>query len=234
MKRPSPLYWVISPLLKGFSFLNYFLADKSGHSTNTFGEIMGTPINHDLFIYKKLNLKATQLTIPVKQIVFQVYHQNSFANIIINFYGFFICTGYFHFLLCGFVFFNQVYFILPNDLSNMKLECAFMRKFNSVTNSLTWFISPNLNCSSKTWEMVIYDLEPFVKILLLLVQIQQLSTGPCIFVWMTVSYKYFLPINLKQNLKYLQLVQSFSLDASMMTCHVLEYIYIYIYIYIYR
>ena len=49
---------------------------------------------------------------------------------------------------------------------------------------------------------------------------------------MTVSYKYFLPINLKQNLKYLQLVQSFSLDASMMTCHVQEYIYEYIKLYL--
>ena len=33
------------PLLKGFSFLKCFLADKSGHSTITFGGIMGTPIN---------------------------------------------------------------------------------------------------------------------------------------------------------------------------------------------
>ena len=48
---------------------------------------------------------------------------------------------------------------------------------------------------------------------------------------MTVSYKYFLPINLKQNLKYLQLVQSFSLDASMMT-YVQEYIYEYLKLYI--
>ena len=44
-KTLPPLYWVILPHLKGFSFLNYFLADKLGHSTITFGEIMGTPIN---------------------------------------------------------------------------------------------------------------------------------------------------------------------------------------------
>ena len=45
---------------------------------------------------------------------------------------------------------------------------------------------------------------------------------------MTVSYKYFLAIDLKQNLKYLQLVWSSLLDASMMTCHVQEYMYEYI------
>ena len=44
-KTRLPLYWILPPLLKGSSFLNYFLADKSGHSTITFGEIMGTPIN---------------------------------------------------------------------------------------------------------------------------------------------------------------------------------------------
>ena len=49
---------------------------------------------------------------------------------------------------------------------------------------------------------------------------------------MTVTFKYFLPIDLKQNLKYLQKVQSFSLDASMMTCHVQEYIYEYIKLYL--
>ena len=46
---------------------------------------------HDPYIYKKLKLKAMQLTIPVKQII-QIYHQNSFANIIIKFYWFFIGT----------------------------------------------------------------------------------------------------------------------------------------------
>ena len=48
---------------------------------------------------------------------------------------------------------------------------------------------------------------------------------------MTVTFKYFLPIDLKQNLKYLQKVQ-FSLHASMMTCHVQEYIYEYIKLYL--
>ena len=59
--------------------------------------------------------------------------------------------------------------------------------------------------------------------------------GPCIFAWMIVTFKYFLPIDLKQNLKYLLKVQSFcfSLDASMMACHVQEYIYIYEYIKLY-
>ena len=51
---------------------------------------------------------------------------------------------------------------------------------------------------------------------------------------MTVSYKYFLAIDLKQNLKYLQLVWSSLLDASMTTCHVQEYMYEYISISQYR
>ena len=49
---------------------------------------------------------------------------------------------------------------------------------------------------------------------------------------MTVSYKYFLAIDLKQNLKYLQLIQSSSLDAIMMTCHAQEYMYEYIKLYL--
>ena len=49
---------------------------------------------------------------------------------------------------------------------------------------------------------------------------------------MIVTFKYFLPIDLKQNLKYLENVQSFSLDASMMICHVQEYIYEYIMLYL--
>ena len=49
---------------------------------------------------------------------------------------------------------------------------------------------------------------------------------------MTVTFKYFLPIDLKENLEYLQLVRSFSLHASMMTCHVQEYIYEYIKVYL--
>ena len=51
------------PLLKGFSVLNCFLADKPRHSTITFVEIIGHPLTVAW-------PKPMQLTIPVKQIVF--------------------------------------------------------------------------------------------------------------------------------------------------------------------
>ena len=45
----NPLFWrhpwVLPIFLKGFSLLNRFFVDKSGHATITFDEIMATPIN---------------------------------------------------------------------------------------------------------------------------------------------------------------------------------------------
>ena len=48
---------------------------------------------------------------------------------------------------------------------------------------------------------------------------------------MIVTFKCFLAIDLKQNLKYFEKVQSFSLDASKI-CHVQEYIYEHITLYL--
>ena len=45
----------------GFSFLNLLLADKSGYSTITFGEIIGHPLTdfHDLYIQKAKAISNT-------------------------------------------------------------------------------------------------------------------------------------------------------------------------------